>query len=184
MPGLLTRLKITFGQMLFGAPEPALDPSAATPTDIEMMRRALSLAENAAKEDEVPVGAVVYRTSTGEILAQASNRRECDADPAAHAELIAMRSAATHIGDWRLSDCTVVVTLEPCPMCAGLIVNARVGRLVFGARDPKAGAVVSLYELCSDRRLNHRIEAIGGVLAAESSELLREFFRSKRGKRA
>jgi len=181
VPGLLTRLRDRFTLILFGAPAPALDPSAATETDIDMMRRALSLAQIAAEEDEVPVGAIVYHTESGEILAQASNRRECDADPAAHAELIAMRAAASHLGDWRLSDCTVVVTLEPCPMCAGLIVNARVGRLVFGASDPKAGAVVSLYELCSDRRLNHRIEAIGGVLAAESSEMLRAFFRGKRG---
>ena len=144
-----------------GAQTPALDPGAATETDIAMMRRALELAQQAADQDEVPIGAVVYRTKTGEILAEASNRREQDTDPAAHAELIAMRAAAKRNGDWRLTDCTVVVTLEPCPMCAGLIVNARVGRLVFGAADPKAGAVVSLYELCADRRLNHRIEAIG-----------------------
>jgi len=181
MPALHIRLKMAIEQILFGLPTPALDPSAATVTDIAMMRRALSLAQSAIEDGEVPVGAVVYHTQSGEVLAQASNRRESDADPAAHAELIAMRAAANHQGDWRLNDCTVVVTLEPCPMCAGLIVNARVGRLVFGAADPKAGAVVSLYELCADRRLNHRIEAIGGVLAAESSELLREFFQSRRG---
>lgn len=183
MPGLLDRFRDGADRLadaLIGAPASTPDPSGATETDIAMMRRALELAQRAAQQDEVPVGAIVYRTGTGEILAEASNRRECDADPAAHAELMAMRAAAKHIGDWRLTDCTVVVTLEPCPMCAGLIVNARVGRLVFGASDPKAGAVVSLYELCADRRLNHRIEAIGGVLASESSELLRGFFRSKR----
>ncbi|MCB9838696.1 MAG: nucleoside deaminase [Phycisphaeraceae bacterium] len=168
--------------MLRGAPVPALDPGGATDADVEMMRRALRLAESAAEQDEVPVGAVVYRTATGEVLAEAFNRREIDNDPAAHAELLAMRAAAQAIGDWRLSECTVVVTLEPCPMCAGLIVNARVGRLVFGASDPKAGAVVTLYRLCSDPRLNHRIEAIGGVLAEESAGLLRSFFRNKRGR--
>jgi len=179
---MFARVRGRFGRMLFGAETPLLDPSAATETDLAMMRRALDLARLAAAHDEVPVGAVVYRTDTGEVLAEASNRRECDRDPAAHAELLAMRAAARRLGDWRLTDCTVVVTLEPCAMCAGLVVNARVGRLVFGASDPKAGAVVSLYGLCADRRLNHRIEAIGGVLAAESSELLREFFRNKRGR--
>ena len=171
-------------RLLFGAPTPSLAPSAATDTDLAMMRRALDLARQGAGLDEVPVGAVVYRTDTGEVLAEAHNLREHDHDPAALAELLAMREAARRLGDWRLTGCTVVVTLEPCAMCAGLVVNARVGRLVFGASDPKAGAVVSLYSLCADRRLNHRIEAIGGVLAAESSELLREFFRQKRGRNA
>ena len=180
MPGVFTRIRDRLGLLLLGRPTPTLDPGAATETDIAMMRRALGLAERAAEAGEVPVGAVVYRTETGEVLAEAANRRECDTDPAAHAELIAMRAAAKAIGDWRLNDCSLAVTLEPCPMCAGLIVNARVGRLVFGAADPKAGAVVSLYELCADRRLNHRLESIGGVLAAESSELLRAFFRARR----
>lgn len=182
MPGMLTRLRDRIDRMLFGGAETALDPSAASETDLKMMREALELAQQAAGVGEVPVGAIVYRTKTGDILARAHNLRERDTDPAAHAELIAMRAAAEAIGDWRLNECTVVVTLEPCPMCAGLIVNARVGRLVFGATDPKAGAVVSLFQICSDRRLNHRIEAIGGVLAAESAELLRAFFRERRSK--
>ncbi len=141
------------------------------------------MAERAAAMGETPVGAVVVRTDSGEILAEAHNLRESENDPAGHAELIAMRAAAKAIGDWRLTDCTLYVTLEPCPMCAGLIVQSRLGGLVYGARDPKAGAVESLYELCSDRRLNHRIEAVGGVLAAESSALLKAFFRGLRGKK-
>lgn len=154
-----------------------------TPEDEKIMRRALELASAAAEMGETPVGAVVVRTDSGEILAEAHNRREVDHDPAGHAELIAMRAAAQRIGDWRLSDCTLYVTLEPCPMCAGMIVQARVGRLVYGATDPKAGAVDSLYRLCSDERLNHRIEPVGGVLADESSALLRGFFKTLRQKR-
>lgn len=183
MPPLRTRLARALRKIISGEAPPALDPSVATPADIAMMRRALDLARQAAEQGEVPVGAVVYRTSSGEVLAEAANRRECDSDPAAHAELIAMREAARAQGDWRLNECTLVVTLEPCAMCAGLIVNARIGRLVFGATDPKAGAVVSLYSLTADKRLNHRIEPIGGVLAAESSEMLKSFFRDKRVKR-
>lgn len=144
------------------------------------MRRALELASAAAAMGETPVGAVVADTATGEIIAGAHNRRETDHDPAAHAELIAIRDAAKRLGDWRLTGCTLAVTLEPCPMCAGLIVQARLGRLVYGAADPKAGAVESLYALCSDPRLNHRIEPVAGVLAEESSQLLRDFFRQLR----
>lgn len=153
-----------------------------TPTDRAMMRRAIELARQAADLDEAPIGAVVYETESGRVLAEAHNRREMDADPTAHAELIAIRDAARQIGDWRLNHCTLVVTLEPCVMCAGTIVNARVGRLVYGAADPKAGAVESLYELCADARLNHRIEPIGGVDADECGELLRSFFRMKRSR--
>lgn len=144
------------------------------------MGRALELAQRAGESDEVPVGAVVYETETGRVLGEGSNARECGNDPAAHAELIAMREAAGAIGDWRLNRCTLVVTLEPCAMCAGLIVNARVGRVVFGARDPKAGAVESLYRLLADPRLNHRVRAIGGVYEGESAAMLRTFFRRKR----
>ena len=159
--------------------------TADPPTELDraMMRRALDRARDAMAMDETPVGAVVYETATGRVLAEAHNRREVDDDPTAHAELIAIRDAARAIGDWRLNDCTLVVTLEPCAMCAGAIVNARVGRLVFGAADPKAGAVESLYQLCQDARLNHRIKPIGGVEADECGELLREFFRSKRSRR-
>lgn len=159
---------------------PASDASHATDLDRSMMSRALDLARQAAAIGEVPVGAVVYRASTGEIITQAHNRREADADPTAHAELIAITLAAKAIGDWRLNDLSLAVTLEPCAMCAGTIVNARVGRLVFGARDPKAGFCVSLGRLTADPRLNHRVPHIEGVLAAESSELLRDFFRERR----
>lgn len=145
-----------------------------------MMRRALELARQAAAIKEVPVGAVVYETATGKVLGEAFNRREIDHDPAAHAELMAIRAAAAAIGDWRLPHCTLVVTLEPCPMCAGLIVNARLGRLVYGCRDPKAGATDSLFHLTTDDRLNHRVAPVGGVLADECSALLKEFFRSLR----
>lgn len=151
-----------------------------TETDRAMMRRAIELARAAMAIDETPVGAVVYETATGHVLAEAHNRRESDADPCAHAELMAIRAAAAKVGDWRLNHCTLVVTLEPCVMCAGAIVNARVGRLIYGAADPKAGAVESLYRICEDARLNHRITPIGGIDAEECGELLREFFRRKR----
>lgn len=154
--------------------------AAPTELDTAMMGRALGLAERAADEGEVPVGAVVYETATGRVLGEGYNTRERDADPSAHAELLAIREAAREIGDWRLNHCTLVVTLEPCPMCAGLIVNARVGRLVYGASDPKAGAVSSLYAICSDRRLNHRPEVIAGVMAGPAGDLLRGFFRKQR----
>lgn len=144
------------------------------------MRQALALAQDAANLGEVPVGAVVYETATGTTLAHASNRRETDNDPLAHAELLAIRAAAKALGDWRLNACTLVVTLEPCPMCAGAIVNARLGRLVFAATDPKAGACGSLLSLTQDPRLNHRVTPIRGLLEAESAALLRTFFQSLR----
>jgi len=152
----------------------------AAPQDRAMMRLALAQARRAMELDETPVGAVVYELATGAALALAHNRRELDADPTAHAELLAMRKAAQAVGDWRLSHCGLAVTLEPCAMCAGAIVNARVGRLVFGALDPKAGAVASLYAVCSDDRLNHRPVVVEGVCAEASAALLRSFFRSKR----
>lgn len=156
-------------------------PSQPTEIDRAMMLRALDLAQAAAAEREVPVGAVVYRTANGEVLGTGSNRRENDRQPHAHAEFTAIVNACAAIGDWRLNDCTLVVTLEPCPMCAGLIVNARVGRVVYGARDPKAGAVASLMTLLSDPRLNHRpTEIIEGLMAEESAALLRQFFRGLR----
>lgn len=144
------------------------------------MRLALRHARLAAARGEVPVGAVVYETATGIILARAANRRETDRLPHAHAEFLAILRAAKKVGDWRLNHCTLVVTLEPCPMCAGLIVNARLGRVVFGAPDPKAGACGSLMRLTEDPRLNHRLTPIGGVLAEESGALLRAFFRARR----
>jgi tRNA(adenine34) deaminase len=151
-----------------------------TPTDTAMMRRALQLARAAGAMGEVPVGALVYETATGSVLAEAHNRREIDADPSAHAEHIAIVQACKARADWRLVDCTLVVTLEPCPMCAGLIVNARLGRLVYGAPDPKAGAVDTLYTLTRDQRLNHRVEPIAGVCADEAAALLNDFFRRLR----
>lgn len=145
-----------------------------------MMRRALDLARQGAALGEIPVGAVVYQTISGKVLSEAHNLRHTQKDPAGHAELIALRLAAQAIGDWRLSACTLVVTLEPCVMCAGAIVNARIGRLVYACDDPKAGACRSLFTLTNDPRLNHRVEPISGVLGEESSELLREFFRARR----
>jgi tRNA(adenine34) deaminase len=152
----------------------------ATEADVAMMRRALDLAREALKLGEVPVGAVVYDTASGRILGEAFNRRETDKDPTAHAELLAVKAAAETVGDWRLNHCTLVVTLEPCVMCSGVIVNARVGRVVYGARDPKAGAVESLYRLTSDPRLNHRVMPVPGVLEEEAGTLLKEFFEGVR----
>jgi tRNA(Arg) A34 adenosine deaminase TadA len=163
-------------------PRVSLAPRATT-TDLEMMKRALALAEQAAAIGEVPVGAVVYRTATGEVLSQAHNRREIDADPSAHAEFLAMRDAARVIGDWRLSGCTVVVTLEPCAMCAGMIVNARPDRVVYGAADPKAGAVRTLFRLADDERLNHRAQIVTDVMGEECSAMLRAFFKALRARR-
>lgn len=145
-----------------------------------MMRRALDLARAAASADEIPVGAVVYDTASGRVLGEGHNRRHLDKDPAAHAELLAVRAAALTVGDWRLNHCSLAVTLEPCPMCAGLIVNARIGRLLFGCADPKAGACGSLLRLTEDPRLNHRVTPVRGVLEAESAALLREFFQRRR----
>lgn len=150
--------------------------------DATMMLRALELARDAGASGEAPIGAVVFETLTGRILGQARNTREADADPTAHAEVLAIREAARALGDWRLNDCTLIVTLEPCCMCAGAIVNARVGRVVYGADDPKAGAAGSLFRLTDDPRLNHRVTPIRGVLASESAALLREFFRARRSR--
>jgi tRNA(adenine34) deaminase len=163
-------------------PQP-LPAERASEADRRMMARAIGLAKEAAAAGEAPIGAVVYETATGGIIAEARNTREADADPCGHAELLAVRAAAGAIGDWRLNHCTLVVTLEPCCMCAGALVNARVGRVVFGAFDPKAGAVGSLMNLLADQRLNHRPEVIGGVEAEECGALLREFFRSLRARK-
>ncbi len=149
--------------------------------DKRFMREALKLARRAEAHGEVPVGAIVVRD--GEIVAEGLNRRESWQDPTAHAELVAMRRAAEELGSWRLEDCTVYVTLEPCPMCAGTLVNARVDRVVYGADDPKAGAVRSLFALAEDPRLNHRLEVRAGVLGEECGEILTQFFRSIRRRR-
>jgi tRNA(adenine34) deaminase len=143
------------------------------------MRDALAVAAGAVRTGDVPVGALVL-DAAGVVLAAAPNARERDGDPTAHAEVLALRAAAGARGDWRLDGCTLVVTLEPCTMCAGAVVLARVARLVYGASDPKAGAVGSLWDVVRDRRLNSRPEVIGGVLAEESAELLRGFFADRR----
>lgn len=141
----------------------------------EPMQRALAQARRARAIGDVPVGAVVLGPD-GELLAEGHNVREAEGDPTGHAEVVALRAAARAVGEWRLTGCTLVVTLEPCTMCAGALVLARVRRLVFGAYDPQLGAVGSLWDAVRDRRLNHRPEVLGGVLAAESTPLLEEFF--------
>jgi tRNA(adenine34) deaminase len=145
----------------------------------EAMRAALEEARAALATSDVPIGAVVLDPS-GEVVGRGRNRREADADPTAHAEVVALREAARARGEWRLNGCTLVVTLEPCTMCAGAIVLARLDRLVFGAFDDKAGAVGSLWDVVRDRRLNHRPEVVSGVLAEESTDLLRGFFATHR----
>jgi tRNA(adenine34) deaminase len=142
------------------------------------MRLALQEAEQALAEDEVPIGAVIVHQER--VIASGHNQREQLRDPTAHAEMIAITQAAAALNSWRLEDCTLYVTLEPCPMCAGAIVLARIPRLVYGASDPKAGAVQSLYHLLSDSRLNHRAELVPGVLVDSCSELLSRFFQEKR----
>ncbi len=145
------------------------------PADLAAMESALEQARLALTTSDVPVGAVVI-DQTGAVIGVGRNEREALGDPTAHAEVLALRAAATHRGEWRLSGCSLVVTLEPCTMCAGAAVLARVDRIVFGAHDEKAGAAGSMWDLVRDRRLNHRPEVISGVLAEESAALLREFF--------
>ncbi len=153
-------------------------PVKVTVIDVNYMAMALAEAEAAAAADEAPVGAVIV--CDGQVIGAARNEREALRDPTAHAEIIAITQAAAALGSWRLEGCTLYVTLEPCPMCAGAIVNARVPRLVYGCDDPKAGAVRTLYQLCEDPRLNHRVAVAAGVLADECARLLREFFRAQR----
>ncbi len=145
------------------------------------MALALAEARRAAEAGEVPVGAVAV--VDGRVVAARHNEREASNDPTAHAEMLALRDAAAHLGDWRLSEVTLVVTLEPCPMCAGALVAARVGRLVYGAVDPRAGACGTLYNLCVDPRLNHELPVTSGVAAEECSTLLTSFFAGKRAER-
>jgi tRNA(adenine34) deaminase len=148
------------------------------PPDAHLMRLALRQAERALEHDDVPIGAVVARGD--EILASAHNERERRQDPTAHAEILALREAAHVLGSWRVLDCTLFVTLEPCAMCAGAIVLARIPWVVYGATDPKAGACGSVLDVLADPRLNHRPEVLGGVLAEECSTLLGEFFAARR----
>ena len=147
------------------------------------MRLALAEAAAAGREisraEDIPVGAVIL-DEAGTVIARARNRREIDRDPTAHAEIVAIRQAASALGSWRLTDLTLVVTLEPCTMCAGAVTAARLARVVYGADDPKAGAAGSLWDVLRDTRLNHRPEVIGGILAAECGDLLRDFFAARR----
>lgn len=145
------------------------------------MLRALVEADAAAVDGDVPVGAVMVSPDGALIVGR--NLREHDEDPTAHAEVVAIRAAAHHVGRWRLDGWTCVVTLEPCPMCAGALVNARIARVVFGCRDPKAGAVRSLYEITTDARLNHRLEVVEGVMAEACAERLKTFFAARRPRR-
>jgi tRNA(adenine34) deaminase len=143
-----------------------------------MMSAALEEANSALEHDDVPVGAIVIRG--GEVIAARHNERELTGDPTAHAEILALRAAADHVGHWRLDECTMFVTLEPCAMCAGAMVNARLGQLVYGATDPKAGAAGSTFDLTDGEVLNHRVPVTSGVLADECGRLLVDFFRSRR----
>lgn len=145
------------------------------------MQEAIAQAQLALALDEVPIGCVIVHEPTARIIGRGHNRRQIDRDPTAHAEILALREAAREIGDWRLIDCTLVVTLEPCPMCAGAIVNSRVPRLIYGCDDPKAGAVRTLFTICDDPRLNHRVQVIPGVLADPCARLLKDFFAVQRG---
>jgi tRNA(adenine34) deaminase len=144
------------------------------------MRTALAeAAASGSPRSEVPVGAVVLDPA-GALIARAHNQRESDADPTAHAEIVAIRAAGRALGSWHLDGCTLVVTLEPCTMCAGAVVAARIGRVVYGAADPKSGAAGSLWDVLRDRRLNHRVEVVGGILSDDCGALLREFFAQRR----
>lgn len=179
---MLGRLFRSNRESRVGVPQP-LGAEHATETDRTMMARAIELGQAAADAVEAPIGAVVYETKSGGVIAEARNTRESDADPCGHAELLAVRAAAAKLGDWRLNHCTLVVTLEPCCMCAGTLLNARVGRVVFGAFDPKAGATGSLMNILADDRLNHQPELIGGVEADACGELLRAFFKGLRARK-
>ncbi|MFZ5446077.1 MAG: tRNA adenosine(34) deaminase TadA [Myxococcota bacterium] len=150
--------------------------------DVGFMKQALELANEAARLGEVPVGAVAVKE--GQIIGRGYNRREIDRDPFSHAELTAMKEAALAIGAWRLSGVTIYVTLEPCAMCAGALVQSRVSRLVFGTMDPKAGAVGSLYNLAQDPRFNHRVDVTSGVLSEACSQALKSFFAGLRARRS
>ena len=159
--------------------------SAGSPLSVpkvirQAMEEALRQASMAADAGEIPVGAVALETSTGRTLSARGNEREALSDPTAHAEILALREAAGLLGTWRLADVTLVVTLEPCPMCAGALVASRLGRLVFGAPDPRAGACGSIYNLADDPRLNHSFEVVRGVEADRCAALLSEFFARRR----
>lgn len=144
------------------------------------MRLAIAEARAAEAAGEVPIGAVIWHIPTAAVIGRGFNRRENDRDPTAHAEIVAMRRAGMALGHWRLVDCLMAVTLEPCLMCAGAIVNARIPTLIYGCDDPKAGAVRTLYRVCDDPRLNHRVEVISGILVEPCAALLQSFFQKQR----
>lgn len=146
------------------------------------MEEALKEAQKAYDIDEVPIGAVVVKN--GQIIGRGHNLRESGKDPTLHAEMIAIRKAAAKIKSWRLTDCEIYVTIEPCPMCAGAIIQARIDRLVFGARDSKAGCVRSLYNLLEDSRFNHRVEVVEGIMEEQCRDIIRAFFLNKRNKKS
>lgn len=154
------------------------DAVSSLERDERFMRVALDEARTAGEADDVPVGAVVVHRER--VIGRGHNQRELLRDPTAHAEMLAITAAAEHLQTWRLIDCVLYVTLEPCVMCAGALVQARVGRLVFGATDPKAGACGSLYEIPSDARLNHHVRVVGGVLQGDCRQLLQSFFKQQR----
>lgn len=150
------------------------------PGDAALVLEALTLARRCSASGDVPVGALVV-SSSGEVLGRGWNVREANGDPTGHAEIVALREAAATLGTWRLEACTLVVTLEPCPMCAGALVLARIGRVVFGAWDPKAGACGSVWDLPRDRHVNHRVEVVGGVEGQACAAALLDFFAGQRG---
>ncbi|MDX6653225.1 MAG: tRNA(adenine34) deaminase [Solirubrobacterales bacterium] len=164
-------------QLAAGAAQPVFDPPSAT-TDEQMMRRALACAAAAAEQGDVPIGAVLARGE--EVLAEAGNERELRGDPTAHAEILALRSGAERLGGWRLPATTLYVTLEPCAMCAGAIVLARVPRVLYATADPKAGAAGSVFDILGEPRLNHRPAVESGLLREEAARLLEDFFRRRR----
>ena len=166
------------GKLTVGSNPTASATMDASALELSAMNQALAIARDAGLRGDVPVGAVALHN--GEIIASAGNEREASNDPTAHAELIVLRQAAAQLGSWRLNEVTVVVTLEPCTMCAGAMVNARLGRVVFGTFDPKAGAVGSRYNVLADPRLNHEVDVVSGVEAEAAAELLRAFFATKR----
>lgn len=178
------------GNSLGGSSEPDVndaplacfnESSADAVADVAFMRAALEQAQRAAEAGEVPIGAVVV--CQGEVIAEACNHREADRDPSAHAEFSAIVQASRELERWRLSDCTVYVTLEPCIMCAGLMHQARIGRCVYGAPDPKAGALGTLYAVNEDNRLNHTFEVASGVLGDECAQILKDFFARRRAEK-
>ena len=167
-------------QSALRTPQSPAPDSALSIQHSAFMTQALDQARLAQTHGEVPIGCVIVDDLTGQIIGKGYSRRECDHDATAHAEILAIRQAGLARGHWRLTDCTLYVTLEPCPMCAGAIVNARVPRVVYGCDDPKAGAVKSLFQLCQDPRLNHRAHVVAGVLADDCARVLQNFFKAQR----